>query len=342
VADAAAQAPETPGPDAQPEETAPRRGLSKAKIAIALIAAVFVLDVVALILVPPYPKEHPGEPVQNISDLIIANLELPAPHIVYPPGAEAPPGLVFWDVSITNTILTTWIVIAVVLVIAVFARLTMKWIPGRFQNFYEWAFEGLESWAYGLGGEGVRKHIPLFIAFFLFIVFCNWSGLIPLFGRIELLRAPTSDVNVTIGLALVTFFYFQFQGFRALGIGGYLGKFFPLGEFRKGLGAGLIGLFVGLIEFMLEFIKPITLAMRLFGNIYGGEVALGVITALTIVILPAGFLLLEGLLNFVQALIFSTLMLMYTIIAVESHEEEEAHGIPDGVPAPLSAGSPAH
>jgi F-type H+-transporting ATPase subunit a len=342
VAEVAASAPETPGPETQPEESAPRRGLSKAKIAVALIAVVFILDVVALILVPPYPKEHPGEPVQNISDLIIANLELPAPHIVYPPGAEAPPGLVFWDVSITNTILTTWIVIAVVLVIAVFARLTMKWIPGRFQNFYEWAFEGLESWAYGLGGEGVRKHIPLFIAFFLFIVFCNWSGLIPLFGRIELLRAPTSDVNVTIGLALVTFFYFQFQGFRALGIGGYLGKFFPLGEFRKGLGAGLIGLFVGLIEFMLEFIKPITLAMRLFGNIYGGEVALGVITALTIVILPAGFLLLEGLLNFVQALIFSTLMLMYTIIAVESHEEEEAHGIPDGVPAPLSAGSPAH
>ena len=61
--------------------------------------------------------------------------------------------------------------------------------------------------------------------------------------------------------------------------------------------------------------------MRLFGNIYGGEVALGVITALTIVIIPAAFLLLEGLLNFVQALIFSTLMLMYTIIAVEVHED---------------------
>ena len=108
------------------------------------------------------------------------------------------------------------------------------------------------------------------------------------------------------------------------------------------IGAGFIGVFVGLIEFMLEFIKPITLAMRLFGNIYGGEVALGVITALTIVILPAGFLLLEGLLNFVQALIFSTLMLMYTIIAIESHEEEEQHGLPEGTPAPLSTGAPAH
>ena len=80
---------------------------------------------------------------------------------------------------------------------------------------------------------------------------------------------------------------------------------------------------MGLIEFLLEFIKPVTLAMRLFGNIFGGEVALGVITALTIALIPAAMLLLEGLLNFVQALIFSTLMLMYTIIAVESHHDEE-------------------
>ena len=141
-------------------------------------------------------------------------------------------------------------------------------------------------------------------------------------GKVEFLRAPTSDVNVTIGLALVVFFYFQYQGFRVLGFRTYAGKFFNFSGFKVGLADGLIGIFVGLIEFMLEFIKPVTLAMRLFGNIYGGEVALGVITALTIVVVPAAFLLLEGLLNFVQALIFSTLMLMYTIIAVESHDEE--------------------
>ncbi|HEX5014105.1 MAG TPA: F0F1 ATP synthase subunit A [Candidatus Limnocylindrales bacterium] len=352
----AAHEPATPGPDAQPAPTSPaptdqpdvpveKRGPSKARIAIVLIAVVVVLDIVAAIFVPPYPKEHPGEPVQSISDLIIANLELPAPEIVIPAHHEPPPGLVFWDVSITNTIITTWLVIAVVLVIAVALRLSLKWLPRGFQNFAEWAWEGLESWAYGLGGDSARRHIPLFVAFFLFIVFSNWSGLIPLFGRVEFLRAPTSDVNVTIGLALVVFVYFQFQGFRTLGVGTYLSKFFPLGTFRReGFGAGMIGLFVGLIEFMLEFIKPITLSMRLFGNIYGGEVALGVITALTIVILPAGFLLLEGLLNFVQALIFSTLMLMYTIIAVEVHDDHEEHpAIPEGgITPPIPAGTSAH
>ena len=336
AAETAAPTPETPDPDAATSDVAAQaakpRGWSKLRITIVLVAAVFILDVLALVLVPPYPKEHPGEPVQNISDLIIANLELPAPEIVLPAGHEPPPGLVFWDVSITNTIITTWLVIAVVLIIALFARLTMKWLPTGFQNFYEWAWEGLEGWARGLGGDGVRKHVPLFVAFFLFIVFSNWSGLIPVIGKVHFLRAPTSDVNVTIGLALVVFVYFQYQGFRTLGVRSYLAKFFPLGAFRDGIGAGFIAMFVGLIEFMLEFIKPITLSMRLFGNIYGGEVALGVITALTIVILPAAFLLLEGLLNFVQALIFSTLMLMYTIIAVESHEEhdDEHPIIPEG------------
>jgi F-type H+-transporting ATPase subunit a len=349
AADPAAPEPATPGPDAQPDANPPARRWSKARIAIALVAVVFVVDVLALLFVPPYPKEHPGEPVQNISDLILANLELPAPEVVFPAGHESPPGILFFDVSISNTIITTWLVIAVILIIAVFARLTLKRIPGRFQNFVEWAWEALENWAQGLGGEGVRRHVPLYIAFFLFILFSNWSGLIPVIGKVHFLRAPTSDVNVTIGLALVVFIYFQYQGFRTLGVRRYLGKFFPFGAFREGLAAGLIGLFVGLIEFLLEFIKPITLAMRLFGNIYGGEVALGVITALTIVIIPAAFLLLEGLLNFVQALIFSTLMLMYTIIAVESHDEEVhaakelGESIGESLDAhPVPAGTPAH
>ena len=79
---------------------------------------------------------------------------------------------------------------------------------------------GLARW------PDARRHIPLFAAFFLFILFSNWSGLLPFFGKVEFLRAPTSDVNVTLGLALVAFFYFQYQGFRALGVRGYLGKFF--------------------------------------------------------------------------------------------------------------------
>jgi F-type H+-transporting ATPase subunit a len=142
-------------------------------------------------------------------------------------------------------------------------------------------------------------------------------------GRVEGLRAPTSDVNVTIGLAVVAFLTFHIEGFRRLGAKGYLSKFFPVYEFKNGIGAGVIAMFVGIIELMLEFVKPLTLSMRLFGNIYGGEVALGVVTALTLAVLPVALYGLEIMLTFVQALIFSTLALMFTIAAIESHHHEE-------------------
>ena len=163
----------------------------------------------------------------------------------------------------------------------------------------------------------------MFTCFFVLILAFNWSGLVPPIGRVEYLRAPTSDVNVTIGLALVAFFTFQVEGFRRLGFKGYAGKFFPFYEFKNGIGAGVIALFVGLVELMLEFVKPLTLSMRLFGNIFGGEVALGVVTALFVAILPVALYGLEIMLTFVQALIFSTLTLMFTIAAVESHHHEE-------------------
>ena len=312
-----------------------------------MIVAVIALDILAAIVVPPYPKGEAGKPITGIGDLIQANLELPHPEVVLdlsPTATHDPAAIAFFDPTISNTLFTMWIVMAVIIVLALIARLMMAALPGRFQNLVEWAWEGLESWATGLGGEGARRHVPLFVAFFLFILFSNWSGLLPVFGKLEFLRAPTSDVNVTIGLALVVFVYFQFQGFRTLGVRRYLGKFFVFSGFKEGIGAGLIALFVGLIEFLLEFIKPITLAMRLFGNIFGGEVALGVITALTIALVPAAMLLLEGLLNFVQALIFSTLMLMYTIIAVETHDDHDEHPpIPEGnIAPPTPLGQPAH
>ncbi len=346
-------------------EAAPARRPSRRHRILLLIAAVIAVDVVAAILVPPFPRGgQPGDACPGISCLIGANLEFPAPEVVWPaadPGEHhEPPPIISSEVSITNTLFTMWIVMAVLLLVFGIAGRRVREVPGRLQNALEFAWESLENWAISLGGPDARRHIPLFAAFFLFILFSNWSGLLPFFGRLRgfvdlgdtnahlTLRAPTSDVNVTIGLALVAFIYFHFQGFRRLGVRGYLGKFFVFSGFRNGIAGGVIDLFVGLIEFLLEFIKPVTLAMRLFGNIFGGEVALGVITALTIALIPAGMLLLEGLLNFVQALIFSTLMLMYTIIAVESHHEED-HAVDEqtdvregGMAPPLTMGAASH
>ncbi len=306
--------------------TAPK---SRRRNLVLFLGAIVVLNVVAFILVPPFPAGSPGQPVTSISDLIKANLEFPAPHVLIDlaPDSPVPAGAILsFHPSITNTLFTMWCVMAVVLLIAFMGTRGLKMIPGRYQNLLEFAWESLENWATSLGGAAAAKHIPLFVAFFLLILFSNWSGLLPFFGRVEAFRAPTSDLNVTIGLALVAFLYFHFRGIQALGLRGYLGKFFVFSGFRHGIANGVIDLFVGLIEFMLEFIKPVTLAMRLFGNIYGGEVALGVITALTFVLIPVAMISLEVLLNLIQALIFSTLMLMYTLIAVEGHHGDEEAG----------------
>jgi F-type H+-transporting ATPase subunit a len=332
----------------QAPEPQPKRGRGLSSRWFMLIGTVIVLNIAAFILVPPFPKGgQPGEECAFPVCFINGTLEFPAPHVVWAPAASEPPsGLIVFYPSISSSILTMWIVMAIVLVGAILMTRGRKLVPDRAQNAFEFFYEFLSDFGVSIAGAAARPYVPLFAAFFILILFCNWSGLVPPVGRVEELRAPTSDVNITIGLALVSFGYFEYQGFRRLGVGGYLGKFFPLGEFRKGVGAGGIALFVGLVELMLEFVKPVTLSMRLFGNIYGGEVALGVITALTIAFIPVGLLGLEVMLNAIQALIFSVLTLIFITLAIESHEHEDSHvvdeamGTLEGVEPPTL--QPAH
>jgi F-type H+-transporting ATPase subunit a len=296
---------------------------------LALIGAVVLVDILAFVAFPPYPKGGtPGEACGFPACFIESSLEFPAPHTVIdlaPGGEEPPPVGVYFHPSISNTILTMWIVMAIVLTGAALLVRGSTLIPRRGQNVVEAVYEFLSDFGVGIAGPAARPYIPIFAAAFLLILFDNWIGLVPPVGKIDALRAPSSDVNITIGMALVSFLIFHVEGFRHLGVRGYLGKFFPFYEFRNGIGAGVIALFVGLIELMLEFVKPVTLSMRLFGNIYGGEVALGVITALTIGFIPVLLISLELMLNAIQALIFSVLTLIFIVLAIESHHDEEGH-----------------
>jgi F-type H+-transporting ATPase subunit a len=308
---------------------------------IAVVLAILVLTVVGFVVSPPLGIDPvTGEASHTATfaypaDAIKANFELPRPHEVIDldPGHEAGAAIVTWDLTIPSTLLTGWIVMAVILVLAFVMSRAVRLSPTGPQNALEYVYEGLANFATSLGGPPARRYVPVFVTFFLYILLSNWSGLLPGVGRTEQLRAPTSDVNMTIGLALVSFFLFQIEGFRALGVRGYLGKFFNFGGFRDGIAAGVIALFVGILELFLEFIKPVTLSMRLFGNIYAGEIALGVITGLTLAVIPVAMVSLEFLLNFMQALIFSVLTLMFTIIATEGHSDDhEAHGIAEHLP----------
>jgi F-type H+-transporting ATPase subunit a len=312
-------------------------------LALAIIA-IIALQIAAFFIVPPFPPGDPGGTFEFPRDAIEANFELPAPHAVIDLTPDSPPSheLLAFDPTISSPLLTGWLIMGVIVLLAFVLARRVHLVPDRGQNALEYVYEGLANLATSLGGPPARRYVPVFAAFFLFILLSNWSGLLPFVGRTEQLRAPTSDVNVTIGLALVSFSMFHIEGVRSLGLRGYLGKFFSLRAFREeGLAAGVIALFVGVIEFLLEFIKPVTLAMRLFGNIYGGEVALGVITGLTIAVIPVAIVGLEFLLNFMQALIFSVLTLMFTIIAIERHDEHQEHPVPEGNISPPMGGHPA-
>ena len=308
-----------------------------------LIIGVVVLDIAALIAFPPFPKgEQPGVDCPFPACFIQSALEFPAPHTVIdlaPASAAEAGGLVTFHPAISSTLLTMWLVMAIVVIGSALLVRGSKLVPGRGQNVFEFVYEFLSDFGIGLAGPTARPYIPIFLGAFLLVLFDNWIGLVPPVGKVDFLRAPSSDVNITIGMALVSFVIFHVEGFRHLGFRGYLGKFFPIYEFRNGIGAGIIAMFVGIIELMLEFVKPVTLSMRLFGNIYGGEVALGVITSLTIAIFPVALLLLDGMLNAIQALIFSVLTLVFITLAIESHHEEEGH-IAEEVVAAIDGAEP--
>lgn len=334
------------GPARSGAQATKRGRPSAGPVLLLLTLAVVVLDIVAVRFVPPFPAGgQPGQACDFPSCYITSVIEFPPPAIVLdlsPASAPATAPMVYFHPSISSTILTMWLVMAFILLLAFVATRRMKMVPGRLQNAVEWAYEFGSDFATGIGGEGAGRYFPIFAAYFIFILVSNWSGLVPPIGKIEQLRAPTSDVNITIGLALTSFLIFEGEGFRRLGVRGYLGKFFPIGEFRHGIGAGLLAMYVGIIELFLEFVKPVTLSMRLFGNIYGGEVALAVITALTLAVVPVALIGLEALLNLIQALIFSVLTLMFILIAIEGHGTEEHQPAAAGVashdrPAPGGA-----
>jgi F-type H+-transporting ATPase subunit a len=290
---------------------APAKKSSTKRTLLLAALGVLALDIVAIALVGDVGlKDFPGGVIRKALEPIV-------PHTVIDLGGDPTHAATLFDFypSITGSIIMSWVVMAAVIIPLTILARRLKEIPSGVQNVIEFAIESLSSFAMGIGGPGAKRFITFFLACFLFIAVSNWSGLIPGVGRVHEFRAPTSDVNVTVGLALVAFVYFHYQGVRALGVGGYLGKFFTL----KG---GPIGLFVGVLEFLLEFVKPLTLAMRLFGNIYGGELALAVVTTITLAYIPVALYGLELFVGLMQGIIFSVLVLVFTMLAMEGHHEE--------------------
>jgi F-type H+-transporting ATPase subunit a len=280
---------------------------------------------------------------------------------------EACEGGVPFSVPFTNSLLMTIIIDLILVGIGLFGLRNMKLIPTGFQNTFEAIIEAFYNFALSIDRKNIAKFFPLPATIFIFFLIANMLALVPGVGSIgfchtkeekeaslvsmsgvaaegvepnpffanwpgacygngvvvPVLRAPAADLNLTLAFGLVAGLTIEFFGFQALGLG-YLKKFF-INPFKE----GFISTLAGLMEFLGEFTRIVAFTFRIFGNIFGGEVILVVMSFLFPYLLPLPFYGLEVFVAFIQAVIFSVLTLVFYSLAIQSHgghDEDHGHG----------------
>ena len=203
---------------------------------------------------------------------------------------------IFGILDVTGEVIGMWVILAAVTVISLLATRHMRERPGKFQNVIETGVEYLDNYFAGiLGKKESRKHLLFLGSLFIFIIFGNYTGLIPGAGLTDYWKAPTSSLSVTLGLSII----------HAHGFLGYLKRFISP-----------IAIMLPLL-LLDEFIKPASLALRLFGNIFGEET----VTEQLYEILPIGapivMMVLSLLFCALQAIVFTTLVSIYLQEATE-------------------------
>lgn len=174
--------------------------------------------------------------------------------------------------------------------------------------FVEWFVGFIE----GLLGPKGRRYLDLYATFFLFILTANLVGLLPGFVP------PTSNFNVTFALGVLSFLLYNYYGFRAKGAG-YLKHF--LGPIWW-----LVFLLLPL-EIIDNLVRPVSLALRLFGNMTGDHLVLEIFTGLTKIGVPVMFYALGAFVSLIQAFVFTILSIIYLSLALEEHEHGEEHAV---------------
>ena len=281
---------------------------------------------------------------------ILGDVGLPSWLSVPQPHPELPAEVVFhlFGFPITNSIVAAWLTIIVLVGFSYAVTRRLRLIPRRLQAMLEFILGALLDFCRSIAGEkNGRRFFPIVATIFLFVAFNAWLSLLPGFvsitvhtahGETHLLRAANTDINMPLAIALMSFVSVGFFGFRSLGAG-YLRKFVNVGQFMSGLrhlsrgrlGAGLNGIFLGVINLFIGFIEAlsnlvriVSFTLRLFGNMTAGEILLLMATFLIPFLFALPFYGLELLVGFVQALIFGGLTLIFLTVAVASHEEEAA------------------
>ena len=270
------------------------------------------------------------------------------------PEIRIAPDVIFYigPLPVTNTLLCTWITIIILVILCYLGTRKRELIPAGMQNLAEWAVESMLGMVEGVAGKVKGKiFFPLVATFFIFILFANLLDVVPgvdtigtitnpaaksqaLFGfllvnynisnqLIPWIRPATSDLNLTIAMALVSVVVTQILGFYMLGPKTQLSKYFNFrgiivnGRFNP---LGIIDAFVGLIEIVSETARLISFSFRLFGNIFAGSVVLAVFAFLLPIVANIVFNPLELFIGFMEAFVFAILTLVFMEIGTSSHE----------------------
>jgi len=281
-------------------------------------------------------------------------------ELILPPVA-AEPLFHLGSFPITNAMINSWIAVVFFVVIAFLIRKRTALVPKGLQNIVEGFVEFALTEVQKVTGDAKksRQFLPIVGTIFIFVLFSNWLGLLPgtgsigiwgeMHGKIELiplLRPAASDINLTLAIALFAVITSHVMALMTIGPMNHFSKFINIRgifrAFRKGPMAVVVAVIefgVGLIEIVGEIAKVVSLSLRLFGNVFAGEVLITVMLGLLAYVLPIPFLFLEILVGAVQATVFAMLTLAYLVVATDEHGHEEEKHVASSNPQPLTINS---
>jgi F-type H+-transporting ATPase subunit a len=312
-----------------------KKGCLGCSLPVAIVIIVVVLAVLAMgALAGPLGRKFGVTGLPSWMTLNLPEPKLPADVVFH-----------IFGLGVTNTLLATWITMLVLILVAVLVARKPKLIPSKVQSIVESLLGYIHDLCTSTAGEkDGRQFFPMVATIFLFVLFNAILALIPGYGslevhtangEVELLRAANTDFNTPLMLALVTFITVEYMGFKRLGLG-YMKKFITWGDFGRAIGkifkgkfdimallSGFIMGIVGILEFVSELIRIVSLTFRLFGNMLAGEIVLLVIAYVIPYFVPLIFYGLESFFAVIQALIFAALAIVYISLSVAGHGSEE-------------------
>ena len=212
--------------------------------------------------------------------------------------------------QVTGTVVTMWAIVLVLTLVSYLATRRLKEVPGPLQNSAEMAVDSLRNYFSGILGEKyANKYFPVFATFFIFIIVSNYSGLLPGAGHLRGFAVPTACLSVTAALGIIAFFTTHTIGIREKGFGRYFKHLFS--------SMPLVLFFLVILE---QFVRPFSLALRLYGNIYGEEMVGENLYEIFSIGVPLIMNVLSLIFCLIQALVFTMLLSIYVSEAVEEEE----------------------